>query len=131
MDESPQVFGCPAFWPPDADAAWSSFNSLSIDHEFVDESHFMVKLRSCRKCSQQFVSAFSETVDWSDGDDPQFWSSVPVTPAESKVLLEAGESAVEKACATTAARRSLCHDHPKGPARKTYWSKGLVIVAHD
>ena len=32
----------------------------------------------CARCSQGFVSVFTKTIDWEDGDDPQFWTLLPI-----------------------------------------------------
>jgi hypothetical protein len=115
-------FGCEHCWPPDADAAWQARNALHTEHELVDESHFHVMIQACRHCSQRFVSIFTETVDWVDGDDPQYWTLLPVTAAEVAKLVQQGDSVTEtELSALGAGRRLLRHDHPKGGPARSYW----------
>ncbi len=91
----------------------------------------MVKILSCPKCKQYFVYVFSETIDWADGDDPQFRSVLPITPSESKQLSEAGGNLEALLNALAPSRRSLCHDFPKGDSPKIFWSSGMSIGQHD
>lgn len=131
MGSISKAFGCENCLPPDVDSAWEAVNLLRIDSELIDESHFTVKLRSCPTCQQHFVSVFTETIDWADGEDPQFWSVLPITPAESTQLLEAGSDLVPQLNALAPTRRSLCHDFPKGASAKSYWTRGVTIGPHD
>ena len=126
-----EAFGCKICFPADADNSWKAVNLLRIDAELIDESHFMVKLRSCPSCKQHFVTVFTETIDWADGEDPQFWSVLPITPAESKQLLEAGSGVVPQLHSLAPTRRSLCHDFPKGESPKSFWWNGITIRPHD
>jgi hypothetical protein len=117
-----ESFGCERCWPSAADAAWEARAALETEHELIDESHFHVTIRACRSCSQRFVSIFTEMVDWVDGDDPQYWTLVPVTAAEAAKLAEQGSSVTEMELnAFGRGRRRLRHDHPKGVPARSYW----------
>ena len=37
----------------------------------------------CRRCDQRFLSVFTETIDWQDGEDPQQWAVLPITNEEA------------------------------------------------
>ena len=114
--------GCERCWPADADAAWQARATLDTEHELIDESHYHVTIRACRSCSQRFVAVFTETVDWVDGDDPQYWTMVPVAAAEVAKLTRQGGAVTEKELSTLGAgRRLLRHDHPKGGPARSYW----------
>ncbi len=54
---------------------------------FEDESHLNRCLLKCRECGQLYFYEFYEEIDWSDGDDPQYRTYIPVeTPAEIELL---------------------------------------------
>jgi hypothetical protein len=115
-------FGCEDCWPATADAAWAARAGLASEHELVDESHFHVMIQACRGCSQRFVSVFSETVDWVDGDDPQHWILFPITAAEAAKLAQQGDALSEMELNTFGAgRRCLHRDYPKGGQARSYW----------
>jgi len=89
----------------------------------VDESHFHVLILACPDCSQQFVSKFTETVDWAGGDDAQFWTLFPVSPGEAGELAGRDGAAVDMAIAVLGAgRRHLRRDYPSGGESRIYWS---------
>ena len=72
VDDGPKWdFGCERCWPPIADAAWEARGGLTHVAELIDDSHFHVMILACPCCTQRFVSIFTETIDWEDGDDPQ------------------------------------------------------------
>lgn len=125
------AFGCEHCLPSDADDAWESVSLLKIDSALVEESHFTVKLRSCRACGQNFISVFTETIDWADGEDPQFWSVLPITPTELSQLSTVGAGLITKLNGLAPDRRSLRHDFPKGASPKSFWSTGITIGPHD
>lgn len=45
---------------------------------FEDTSHWWRHLLKCEDCGQLYFHEFYEEVDWQDGDDPQFWTFIPV-----------------------------------------------------
>jgi hypothetical protein len=126
-----QTFGCSSCWPSSAAEAWEAMRSLSIESRPVDESHFVVTIRLCPKCQQCYVSVFTETIDWADGEDPQFWIVLPLTEQEVSKLLQAGPN-IELVLNTLAPqRRSLRRDFPKGENPRGYWSSGISVRPHD
>ena len=129
MTAMPESFGCEQCWPATADAAWEAQPRRITDVELVDESHFMVKLRSCPQCLQQFVSVFAETIDWDQGRDPQLWCVLPVMPAECAKLRMPGNAILSELRALAPTRRSLCHD--SADTSRSYWSCGMVIGPFD
>ncbi|WP_143741813.1 hypothetical protein [Thiorhodovibrio frisius] len=131
MNTASNDFGCNTCWPKVADEAWEAVKHLKSEIELIDESHFMIKVRSCKKCSQQFLWVFTETIDWKDGEDPQYWAVLPITPAEAYQLLSDGGTTVTALLGLSSERKSLCHDFPKGSEPKSYWSQGIVIGPHD
>ena len=97
----------------------------------VDESHFTVIIRSCAKCRQRFVSVFTETIDWADGEDPQFWTVLPITEQEVATLSQAGSVITSVLNMLAPQRRSLRRDFPKGEDPTEYWSSGILVGPHD
>ena len=132
-DQRPdEEFGCEGCWPPSADAAWEARRTLKPVADLIDESHFRVTVLACPLCSQRFVSIFTETIDWVDGDDPQYWTLLPITGAESAGLVQQRVSLSETNLnALGPGRRSLRRDFPKGDARRVYWGSGIHVGMHD
>lgn len=125
-------FGCTRCWPAEAEAAWEARNALAVVADVIDEPHFHVMLLACPRCGQRFVSVFTETIDWADGDDPQAWCLSPVTTAEAAGLVRPGAAFAEPELdAFDPARRSLRVEHPKGGPRRVFWATGLSIGLHD
>ena len=121
-----QEFGCAACWPAEAEAAAEARRALKHAAELLDESHLGISLRDCPRCGQRFVSVFVEEVDWVDGDDPQYWTLLPLTAAEAADLLRDGPPAVvERLDGLAPGRRSLRIDHPKGTPPRIYWGSGV------
>ena len=127
-----QEFGCDVCWPANARSAWVARNDLTRVKELIDESHFIVAILACGRCDQQYVSMFTEMIDWNDGDDPQSWTLMPVTRPEAEHLMQQ-ETAVNAMTlnALGRGRRSLLRDHPKGKTPRVFWGSGLVVGPHD
>jgi hypothetical protein len=126
-------FGCEQCWPPDADAAWKARRSLMPADPLIDESHFRAVILVCPHCTQQFLSVFTETIDWADGDDPQYWTLLPVTKTEASGLTRFRNEITEsKLNALGPVRRSLRRDYPKNCTEPcVYWGRGISIGYHD
>lgn len=125
-------FGCKSCLPESAAEAWKTRNALARELELISESHFHIMILSCRGCGQRFVSVFTESIDWDDGEDPQNWLLLPLTDAEAAWLAARGDAVTgQELEALGPGRRALEYDHPKfGPAR-TFWSAGLMVGPHD
>lgn len=129
---APGGFGCERCWPESASAAQEARGTLAVEAALVDEPHFRVTVRACRACAQRFVSTFAEMIDWSGGDDAQYWTLMPVTPVEASELLRAGASLDAATLGSLGrGRRSLIHDYPTGKPPRTAWGTGLDIGPHD
>ena len=125
-------FGCERCWPAAADAAWEARSALTHVAELIDESHLHVMILACSHCTQRFVSVFTETIDWVDGDDPQYWTLLPITEAEAADLDEQRDSLTEERLdALGRDRRCLRLDHPKAEARRVFWGTGIYSDLHD
>ena len=125
-------FGCGRCWPASADAAWKARGGLRRAAELIDESHLHVMILACGHCGQRFVSVLTETIDWADGDDPQYWQLLPITETEASGLVQEGESLTEdKLDALGPDRRCLRRDYPKAGAPRVFWSAGLCAGLHD
>lgn len=127
-----QTFGCDRCWPSDAHAAWDARDGLTRLKDLIDESHFIVAILACPSCAQRYISVFTETIDWTGGNDPQHWSLLPITAAEAVGLIHEEASLNEtRLNALGRERRSLERDHPRdGPAR-VFWGRGIVANPHD
>jgi hypothetical protein len=127
-----QDFGCERCWPSAADAAWAARASLTHVQELIDESHFHVMILACPHCTQRFVSIFTEMIDWKDGDDPQYWTLLPITETEAVDLIQHQDSLTEpRLDGLGSDRRCLQRDRPKGEAERIYWGTGIFVGMHD
>lgn len=105
---------------------------LGRQAELIDESHYHVMVLACVGCMQRFLSVFTETVDWVDGEDPQYWTLLPITEAEAAHLaLSSTAGTRETFEALGPGRRSLRCDHPKDEELRVYWALGIRIGMHD
>ena len=127
-----QEFGCDLCWPTDAHAAWEARDGLTRLEELIDESHFIVTILACPRCCQRYVSVFTEMIDWKDGEDPQYWTLLPITEAEAESLIQQGTSLSEMSLnALGRERRSLRRDHPKAGPPRVFWGSGIFVGLHD
>jgi hypothetical protein len=122
---TPLTFGCRVCWPENADSAWAARGSWIVERWLADDSHFRVVVLGCAICSQRFVSAFMETVDWDDGEDPMYWSIIPVSNSEAQDLTR------DNFHQFGSGRRSLFRAFPKGESIETRWATGVVMMPHD
>jgi hypothetical protein len=131
-DASGEGFGCEHCWPADAGTAWGARGALIHGAELIDESHFHVMILGCPRCSQSFVSVFTETIDWEGGDDPQYWTLLPITAAEAAALVQQRDSLTETELQSLGPRRRCLRlDHPKRAAPRTFWATGVYVGMHD
>lgn len=125
-------FGCGECWVESADETWRARAKLEREKDLIDESHFHVMVMKCRHCAQPFLSVFFETIDWTDGDDPQSWVLIPITESENATLALAGAELEEKAIYRIGVgRRSLLRDAPKGMSPTCFWRTGIPMRMHD
>ena len=130
-EEAQSNFGCEHCWPATPDAAWKSRAALDRVSELIDESHFHVMILACPKCTQRFVSVFTEEVDLIMGEDPQYWTLLPLTDRETGELQQDNSVTEPKLDALGPNRRSLRRDHPKDSEPVSYWSTGVSVGFHD
>src|SRR5262249_4159896 len=133
VDDGPgQNFGCEYCWPSTADAAWDARGALTRAQELIGESHFHVMILACARCTQRFVSVFTEVIDWEDGDDPQYSTLLPITETEAADLVQQWNSLTEASLeAMGRGRRSLRRDYPKSAAPLNSWGIGISVGPHD
>lgn len=126
-------YGCARCWPSDASEAWEARAGLTRAAELIDQSHFHVMILVCPDCAQNFVSVFTEQVDWEDGEDPQYWKLFPLTRAEAKHLTRRRRSVTGASLKGFGSdRRCLQTDFPKGVDEPySVWTTGLFIGMHD
>ena len=122
--------GCALCWPDDARDAWDA-DTRKRRAELVDESHFHVTLLVCSACGQNFVSVFTETIDWVAGNDPQYWSLLPITRDEAEAL-ERGTPTEESLDRLGHGRRSLRREFGADDEEPHCgWSNTLRTGPHD
>jgi hypothetical protein len=133
VDDGPREnFGCERCWPSTADAAWEARGDLTREQDLINEPHFHVNILSCARCTQRFVSVFTEWIDWEGGDDPQYWTLLPITETEAADLIRRHSSLTKSSLnALGRGRRCLQQDYPKAAAPRTWWGTGIFIGPHD
>ncbi|SEJ91225.1 hypothetical protein SAMN05192539_102341 [Paraburkholderia diazotrophica] len=96
---------------------------------WIDEAHFNIRGLECPHCTRRFVSVFTETIDWSRGDDGQSWTMAPVTLGEFERVEALLASSIEAALhVVPSGRRSLRRDHPSGGDARTFWATGIGVA---
>lgn len=124
--------GCEKCWGGDAQSAVPKLNSLPHGGLLVDDLHLIIGKRSCADCGQLFVTVFTETIDWVDGEDPQHRSYMPVSGAELAEVAKLDESDMHSALLEIGrSRRTLEWDNPKSGIKKMHWSGGLFYRIHN
>ena len=121
-------FGCDRCYGDDAEQVWND-SPLGIETVLMDSSHFSLQLRRCSDCGQQFVWVFTEFVDWSGGNDPQYHDVVPVTDDEAETLrrqrpldlVAIGKLGVDRRCLRMNWPRD--REHPR-----VFWATGEFLV---
>jgi hypothetical protein len=119
----PDSFGCRRCYGEDPRAAWAYYEEgLAVERELVGDSHFLVQLRRCIDCGQQFVWIFGEAVDWQGGGDAQRREIVPVSATEAEA---AGKLDYPSLAALGVGRRYLETGWPiDAAAPSVEWSTG-------
>src|SRR5262245_36764531 len=114
--------GCRRCYGEDADAVWDYYEEgLEVERELVGDSHFIVQLRRCAECGQQFVWIFGEAVDWDGGEDAQRREIVPLRGGEAESVDKLDYSAI---AALGRERRYLETDWPTAGPPTAQWSTG-------
>lgn len=90
------------------------------DEQIEDDSHFMVRLKRCTRCSQRYISIFTEFVDWSGGQDAMYTTIMPVTADEAAAISGAALS-YRQIGELGQGRRHLRNDWPTGKPRRLGW----------
>jgi hypothetical protein len=125
------TFGCQHCWPTSPDAARRALDALVWEADLIDESHFIVTIGACPACSQRFVSVFTETIDWTDGEDPQSRIVMPITESEEAALMARSPVTETDLNTLGPGRQSLRHDWPKGMPPRSFWTTGIWVGPHD
>ncbi len=129
-DSSISITGCEHCWPAAAAAAWMA-RRIHVA-ELIDESHYHVMILACPQCGQRFLWVFTEMIDWSEGDDAQYWAVVPITESEAAELTHRGSELTEfEICSLGSDRRSLLRNYPTGKGPCEFWGKGITVGPHD
>ena len=84
---------------------------------YADDSHLRRYLLKCRECGQLYFFEFYETIDWDNGNDPQYTKYIPVSAiGDAEELSRLGPSGLLNASPR------LCIDFPKeAKSPIVYW----------
>jgi len=126
-------FGCGRCFQASAEEAEEARNRFEIIAWLVDESHYGLSIRACPHCGQRCIDVFTEVIDWSGGDDAQYWSYLPLTFEESEHLIARGKDVRPAEVELLGRdRRYLMVDFPTGKPKRVRWAQGpLWIGFHD
>jgi len=92
------------------------FDSLEEIKTYTKDSHFSRRLMKCKDCGQLYLREFYEEIDWVDGEDPQYWTHVPVNDEDDAKLVN-GANRFEIQIFSP----RLNYDWPKEGPQKVYW----------
>ena len=124
-------YGCEKCWSSEAPEAFVSVTSIPIVDYLIDESHYIVSIRTCPSCSQHYLQVTTETVDWKDGEDPIYHTIIAIGGAERDSLTGSKPLNTNVIESVGIGRRSLKHDWPKDQEPCTYWGTGVHVGVHD
>lgn len=66
------------------------YENFDLIETFEEDSHFSRKLVKCKECGQLYFKEFYEEIDWVNGNDPQYWTYIPIeTQDEIETLKKA------------------------------------------
>jgi hypothetical protein len=123
--------GCPACIPAEPPADTEEI-VLDLVSRLIDESHYIVTVRACPNCGQEFVRVFTERIDWQGGEDPQRITLLPITHDEAQALMAAGENVNEAQLSRMGwHRRFLEFDWPSRQPMTIRYTVGDLVARHD
>lgn len=119
-------FGCTECYGEDAEAMLGYYlGDLTTTQGIASDNHWGVALRACPKCGQQFVTIFTEFVNWAAGGDDQYYAIVPVSAVEAAEVVRAGEDISDAFLGTLGeGRRHLYDCKLHGRERQIRWRTG-------
>ena len=119
--------GCGALEAELARAATSAFEHV---RRLIGVAHLTISVRRCLSCHGLWLTTFTERVDWSLGDDPQYWTHIPISSPEAGELN--GGNAIARATALGTTRRFLVCSLPSRGPQRIEWSRTAAVVGpHD
>ncbi|MEU8637471.1 hypothetical protein AB0C38_35285 [Amycolatopsis sp. NPDC048633] len=123
-------FGCARCSGEDALTALAFCTTrLRETHRLVEQSHFSIALRECPECGQAFAAIFTEFVDWTGGEDAQYFDYVPLTAAEVTSLAAQGSGVdLVRLGALGSVRRRLSSSWPTGAKKRIAWRTDPLSV---
>lgn len=63
------------------------FYQLVLVERYLDDDHHKRQLMRCPDCGQHYYKEFFETIDWVNGNDPQYRTYVPIVPTTETIDL--------------------------------------------
>jgi len=116
----------------DAEAAHSFWTRGEVLRQFVDESHFSVRVVRCRSCGRRALRLFFELMDLSGGDDSQAWITGLLTDSQSAALEAPDADWLAVATDADPDRRFIARVYPRGGNLMIAWGTGpLPMFPHD
>jgi hypothetical protein len=123
--------GCAACIPAEPPATTEDI-ALDLVAWLVDESHYIVSVRTCPSCGQEFLRVFTERIDWVGGEDPQRITMLPISHQEALDLIALGENVDETQLSRMGLdRRFLEFDWPAGQPMTSRYTTGRLVERHD
>ena len=126
-----EEYGCTKCWSSEASEAYEAVKLAPIETRLIDESHFIVSIRTCPSCLQGYLQVTTETVDWVNGEDPISRTIIPIDGAERDRLTVSNPLVAATIEGVGTDRRSLRYDWPKDTEPSTYWDTGVHVGVHD
>jgi hypothetical protein len=124
-----EIFGCKRCGAESAEAVAEYRNQFSLVAELVERSHFGLSILECPTCNQHWIYIFTETIDWTDGDDALFLTLLPITKSESDELQAQRANVDTKRIEQIGLnRRYLQINHPTRAGKKTCWGYGPLFI---
>lgn len=123
--------GCETCWAPEAATAWNLIKDVPIEARLIDEPHYIVQIRVCSSCGQNYLQVTTEVVDWQDGEDPISRTVIPIDNEERARLLATQPLDTATIEGIGTGRPSLRYCWPKNAAPTLFWGAGVRVGIHD
>lgn len=116
----------------DAEAAHAAWSRGEVLRQFVDESHFSVRVIRCRACGRRALRMFFELMDMSGGDDSQAWVTGLLSDGQAGALEAPDGNWIAVATDADPGRRFIARVYPRGGNLMIAWGTGpMPMFPHD
>lgn len=110
---------------------YSHISELEQVTSLLDDSHFMLNIKKCPACQQQYADVWTEFIDWNEGKDAQYSTVIPISDDEAaRLIASERQPDLRWLSSLTEGRRKLVLDYPTGKDSRYEWRDGPVMLSY-